>query len=253
MAFDLGLIGMILGLIATVFGIYGSLKAVRTDWKLRQIREEEMMTNIEITEINTQKKSEGKKVMEGSAVFRNIGLMNLMIEQISIEFASKSDSLKLKFDSLKFANAKLKFVLKDKTQANPYIYFNLADILTIKSQTEEWGLYFDPQIQEATKDATVTIGNPYWLYGLQIASGEEFSEDYIIEYEGSGPVEVEITITSFKRTRKSLIEVKEWLNWWRADQAKYLEEAIKERKDLLEDPWKESMDRKIESFLIYLE
>ncbi len=252
MQVDLGLIGMILGLVATVLGIYGSFRAVRTEWALRQIRKEELMTNIEITKSHTQKSAKGTKLLQGSAIFRNIGRMNLMIEQISIEFAPKSADLKLNFKSLKFSHEKLKFYVADKSGKNPYLYFNFANILKTKSEGGEYGLYFDPQIEEK-KDAIVLIGNPYFLHGLQMAAGEEFSEDYLIEFEGTGLLEVEITITSFKRERKSFTEVKEWLDWWIKDPAKYLEEAKKESKELHELPWKEGMDRKIESFLMYLE
>ena len=249
---DFGLIGMILGLVATVLGIYGSVRAFRTEWKLRQIRKEELMTNIEITKSHSQKTAKATKLLQGSAIFRNIGMMNLMIEQISIEFATKSADLKLNFDSLKFSHEKLKFYVADKGGKNPYLYFNIANILKTKSESGDWGLYFDPQIEDL-KDATVVIKNPYWLHGLQMAAGEEFSEDYLIEFEGAGLLEVEITITSFKRQRKSFTEVKEWLEWWRKEPAKYLEEARKESKEILELPWKEGMDRKIESFLLYLE
>ncbi|MFX1293246.1 MAG: hypothetical protein ACFFD2_00105 [Promethearchaeota archaeon] len=253
MQIDLGLFGMILGFLATILGLYGSIKAINTDWKLRHIRREELMTNIEIKQSHSQIAAPGKKILRVSTSFRNIGIMNLMIEQISIEFATKNADLKLYFDSLKLANEKLKFHVEDKSRANPYIYFNIANILTMKSEIQEWGLYFDPKIAES-KDAVVTIGNPYWLHGLQVAAGEEFLEDFIIEFEGSGALEIEITITSFKRERKPLTEVKEWLQWWLQEPAKYLEEAKKEAKDILQDPWKKiGMDRKIESFLIYLE
>ncbi|NVM52441.1 MAG: hypothetical protein HWN66_01975 [Candidatus Helarchaeota archaeon] len=249
---DIALIGMILGLVATGLGIYGSFKALRTDWKLRQIRREELMTNIEITHSHTQKAAKGTKLLRGSSIFRNIGKMNLMIEQISIEFAPKSADLKLNFDSIKFSHEKLSFVLVKKGKENPYLYFNIASILKTKSETEDWGLYFDPQFGES-KDGTISIGNPYWLHGLQVAAGETFSEDYIIEFEGPGPLEMEVTITSFKRERKSFTEVQEWLNWWRKDPAKYLEEAKKEAQEIMQLPWEEGMDRKIESFLVYLE
>lgn len=249
---DLGIISVIIGLLATCLGIYGSFKALRTDWKLKQIRKEELMTNIEITQSHTQRTTKTGKLLQGSAIFRNIGMMNLMIEQISIEFASKSPDLKLNFNTIKLSNEKLKFILEDKTKRDPYIYFNIANILTIKSQSSNWGLYFDPQIEE-TMDSVVTIGNPYWLHGLQVATGEEFSEDFLIEFEGSGALEIEITITSFKRERKHMTVVKEWLNWWLKDPAKYLEEAKDEANQILRQPWKEGMDRKIESFLIYLE
>jgi hypothetical protein len=252
MQVDIGLVGIVLGLVATVLGIYSSIRAVRTEWALRQIRKEELMTNIEITDSHTQRTAKGTKLLEASAIFRNIGRMNLMIEQISIEFVSKSADLKLNFDSLKFSHERLKFYIADKQGKTPYLYFNISNILKTKSKGGEWGLYFDPQIDKQG-DAAIVIGNPYFLHGLQMATGEVFAEDYIIEYEGSGLLEVEVTITSFKRERKPFTAIKEWLEWWIKDPAKYLEEAKKEAKELEEAPWKEGLDRKIESFLIFLE
>jgi hypothetical protein len=233
------------GIIGTIISVGSVLGSIYTYWKFRQIRKEELMTNIDIDFKYKQKGSGENKYLWGTILFKNIGRMNSMVSVMQFDFIPKTKELTLDFNKLILANDSLKFEIgkSEEEGINPYIRFDLTrgEFLKIDPENEDNMVYFNPL-------------SPFWLTGLQIASNESFSEDFIIPYTGNGGLEVSITIHSFKRTRMSLNELNKWVNWYESSDNIYYKQAELEAMELekiCED--KAKVDVKLESFLLYLD
>ncbi|MHA1278361.1 MAG: hypothetical protein ACTSQI_17575 [Candidatus Helarchaeota archaeon] len=237
---DWGIIGTIIGIIGTLIGIMGSIYSYL---KFKQIRKEELMTNIDI-DLKHEQKTDGKnKFLWGSAIFKNIGLMNLMVDQLIIEFIPKVPDLKLDFNKIEYSdsNKSLKFEVNQTDQGKKadltFMLVNSEFLKIDKEYPENMGPYFNME-------------SIYFMLGLQIASAEVFSEEFVIPYEGAGVLEINTYIHSYKRVRRSVDELDEWKEY---EDEEFIKHAEIEKRELEDIHNEGKLDRKVESFVIFLE
>lgn len=83
---SLELIGSILGAVGAVVGTLGALRALLTEMKFKQVEKEKAQPNIDIDFKYQVKEISGKKFVESSVIFDNIGEINTLIKWFTIQF-----------------------------------------------------------------------------------------------------------------------------------------------------------------------